>query len=134
MTNQLVPTAPTTPRLASQNRLDYVGIFLSGLCGIHCLALPVLVLLAPIWHESELLHAAFHPIMAVLIMPVTLRSIYNDSCGSDFLRIGLVVVWLAIPAHTVLGEVPGLLLTIVGSALLVSGHRGNIRCRNTANS
>lgn len=111
------------------NAWDRLGVLLSGLCAVHCLALPILVLVMPLWHGSEFLHAAFHPVMAALVMPVTLRSIHRDSCGSDLLRIGLAVIWIALPVHAFFGELPGLALTLFGSAMLISGHRGNIQCR-----
>ncbi len=63
-------------------RLDAVAIGLSGICVIHCLALPVLVVFIPVF--SQFSEAEwFHKTLVLLALPVSgfaiLRSTYEPS-------------------------------------------------------
>ncbi|NNF58064.1 MAG: MerC family mercury resistance protein [Rhodothermaceae bacterium] len=108
---------------------DRFGVALSGLCAAHCLALPVLLLALPCEVLGATLHEALHPAIAAFLVPVTLRAARNAP-GAGLLHAGLALVWLAVPTHAFLGECLGLLLTLVGSGLLISGHRTNLFCRH----
>ncbi|MDX1439492.1 MAG: MerC domain-containing protein [Rubricoccaceae bacterium] len=119
-------------RRLSSDRWDQLGVVLSGLCAVHCLVLPIMLLALPVWNTVHFVHEAAHPIMAGLVLPVTLKALRNNPCGTPLLLRGLGLIWIAIPVHAFVGETAGLLLTLVGSAMLIVGHRGNMQCRKTA--
>lgn len=110
--------------------LDRGAICASGLCLVHCLALPfalgALPLLAGLADASEQLH-----LLAVLVtLPVSIVAI---SAGrrrhGEAMPVILVGVGLALLVGGVFAE-PALLetsLTVVGSMLLVLGHIANLR-------
>lgn len=125
------PTKSVSLKVA--NRWDRIGVALSGLCAIHCLALPVLLVVLP-FVDAHLLHNAVHPVMAMFVAPVAIRSLRKETCGAGLLRFGLLMVCMALPAHMILGDGFALVLTLAGSALLVVGHRCNLRCRHAADN
>lgn len=125
-----VPTTISSPTIL-QTTWDRLGIGLSGLCALHCLALPLLIALLPLWSFGETLHTWLHPVFAVLLIPVTwfaVRSVYREKRPrriAGYLIVGLALVWLAIPAHLLLGELSETLVTLVGSLFLIAGHWQN---------
>lgn len=124
------PAPAFAPSLSASAR-DRLGVLLSGLCAVHCLALPVLLLAVFCTEMGTQLHETAHPVMAAVLLPVTLRAT-KDAHGARLLHVGLAVVWFAVPAHVFLGECFGLALTLAGSALLIVGHRTNLFCRQTS--
>lgn len=68
---------------------DAIGIGLSGLCLIHCLALPVLLSLGPalVWMENEWVHLG----LAGLALLATLNAMRGWPRG----RLGIVLTGLA---------------------------------------
>ncbi len=107
---------------------DRLGMLLSGLCAAHCLLIPLLLVALPLWHEVPALHEVWHPVAAVLLVPVTLRAA-RWGIGPHSVRLlrgGLALVWLGVAAHVSLGERAGVGLTLVGSLLLIAGHGCNL--------
>ena len=113
---------------ASRNPIpDRLGIALSGLCALHCLALPFAVTLVPVLASSALGTLAgaewFH---AALLVPVTLVS------GTVLGRRALKSAWLAALLVSALFAMTGALfvgeewlekaLTLGGAGLLMFAH------------
>lgn len=121
---------------------DRAGISLSGLCVLHCLLLPVVLAVAPVWTVGETVHAWLHPLFAIILVPTTLVAAvggfnrHNSWHVITFLAVGLTVI---IVAGYLGNDRPGTSLettvTIVGSALLIAGHvlnwRMGVRMRPT---
>ena len=101
---------------------------LSGLCAVHCLLMPAVLLVLPLWRGAHVLHEIVHPVLSIILVPVTIRAMRRSVDGVRWLQAGLAAVWAALPVHALLGETAGLALTLVGSALLIAGHRCNLRC------
>lgn len=112
-----------------RDRLDRVGVLLSGLCALHCVASIVLVsvlglggqaLLAPAIHEIGL-------VLAVVVGAVTLGigAVRHGLPGP--LLIGTIGVTLMAMALLVGHGVPEALLTIAGVALVATAHIRNLR-------
>ncbi len=115
---------------------DRLGIWLSGICLVHCLLLPITLFLLPLgamlltWHED--VHLAF----ALLLVPTTLLAFYQGyRCHHQkrvlgWFGVGLSLVLLAsFPGHDVLGVIGGTAVTMLGSGLLIWGHWQNWRLR-----
>ena len=125
--------APQAASSFSSAVWDRLGVFLSGLCAMHCLTLPVLLLTLPCEILGAQIHEALHPAMAVFLIPITLRAA-RQAPGARLLHTGLTLVWLAVPGHAFAGECVGLVLTLAGSAALILGHRANLFCRHEAHT
>lgn len=122
------PTLKPALRPASRS-WDRAGLLLSGLCAVHCLLMPLLLVLLPL-HGAHALHDAWHPATAALLVPVTLRAAQRGgSPGSaGLLWGGLAIVGLSLVAHDLLDEIAGVGLSLVGSLFLIAGHGCNLRC------
>ncbi len=117
---------------------DRLGIGLSTLCLIHCLALPVLVSLLPIVPVPEVIHEWSHPVLAVVILPtivLAIRRSAHDRRIHAYLIGGFAVIltgWAV--GHSVLGFLAETTFTVAGSVLLIIGHVLNYRhhqvCKN----
>src|SRR5690625_5907200 len=61
---------------------DRIGIGISGICAIHCLILPVLISLMPLWGFTSFMHGWAHPIFLLLLVPTIFyaarRSYFED--------------------------------------------------------
>lgn len=115
--------------LSIRNRLDRVGVLLSGLCALHCVLGIVLVsalglgghaLLAPAVHQIGLL-------LAVVIGAATIGigALRHGALGP--LLIGSVGVMLMAAAIGVGHGLPEAVLTIAGVALVATAHMRNLR-------
>lgn len=112
---------------------DRTGIWLSGICMVHCLALPVMLLLVPLWPSLGPAHGWLHPAFAVMLIGTTLPAAFSAwrrhrSPGlAALLLAGLAVVMVAM----LIGRTGGVVLedgiTLLGSAMLIAGHWKNGR-------
>lgn len=117
---------------------DKLAIGLSLACVIHCLALPVLLVLLPGIAALQLNNESFHLWMVVAVLP---SSIYALTLGCKqhkryqllFLGfIGIVLMILALLlGETLIGELGEKILTTIGGVLVATGHWFNYRLCNT---
>ncbi|PKP99798.1 MAG: MerC mercury resistance protein [Alphaproteobacteria bacterium HGW-Alphaproteobacteria-13] len=118
------------------NVVEGVALSTSLLCLVHCLALPVLLLLLPgvigLFARSE----AFHYVALALVVPAALAAFrlgYRRHRARRPALLGLAGV-----ACLVIALLPGttegseLWFTVAGSLLLVAGHTMNWRLRTHA--
>lgn len=121
----------------AQSATDKLSIFLSTACVIHCLALPVILVLLPSAVASFLSNEAFHLWMVIAIVP---SSIFALSLGCKqheryrFLLLGMVGLVLLVGAiifgHDLFAGKGEQILTVVGSVCIVVAHWFNFRlCR-----
>ena len=119
-------------------RFDALGLTLSGLCLIHCVAIPVAALSAPtllglLAGEDTLTHIA----LLALALPIggfAFFSSWRRHRSSDTLIIGIVgLVVMALGVSHVFGHDNEIILTITGVLTvgcahginLIRGHRGS---------
>ncbi|MEX1011758.1 MAG: MerC domain-containing protein [Balneolaceae bacterium] len=134
------PTHDSKPDRSLTARLlwDRIGISLSAICTVHCLLLPVFISLLPVWPALHEVQEWAHPVLIVLLLPVTwfaARRSHFDRKISTILFIGLVLViagWLI--GHNWLGYREELILTLAGSLFLVAGHWKNYRHHQTCSN
>lgn len=115
--------------LAIRDRLDGLGVFLSGLCAVHCVAglilVPLLglgggVLLSPRIHEVGLALA-----IAVGVVTLGLSALRHGRLGPALLgALGLVLMGLALGVGHGAREA---VLTIAGVSLVAFAHWQNLR-------
>lgn len=125
--------ASTSPVLRREIVLHRAGMALSGLCLVHCLMLPLLLVAAPVmvlanlptaWLGAEWFHAALLVPVVLVSGPVLWRG------GAR--RIGVLVAALAalIAAVFVASDVLETALTVAGALGLLFAHRIALRqCR-----
>ena len=107
---------------------DRVGIGLSSICAIHCLLVPVVIALIPLWPAFEEFHAYTHLIFFLAIAPTVILSLqrkHESRSVSVYLLSGVLVIFLAWYFNEYLGEYGEAGITLIGSALLIKGHWTN---------
>ena len=122
----------------TQAMTDKLAIGLSLACTLHCLALPVLLVLLPSMAALQLDNEAFHIWMVAAVLPI---SIYALTLGCKqhkryqlFLwggiGLGLLVLALALGEERI-GEIGEKTLTVLGATFVAIGHWFNYRLCNT---
>lgn len=112
--------------------LDHAAIALSGLCLVHCLLLPVIIIALPLLGQLNATH--FHAQLLIVVIPVSLFAftlgfrrhanqaiIAGGIAGISLLFIGGTV------AHANFGLLADSLLTMAGSIVLATSHYYNNR-------
>ncbi len=124
----------TATLAASPGLADRIGLIVSGACVVHCLVLPALVAMLPLWPTAGAWHGWLHPVFALILVPTTIGAAAAGYRKHGRRRIvvllagGLVVVLAAGGlgfAHP--GAVAETALTLAGSGLLIAGHWRNWR-------
>src|SRR5690625_7496763 len=50
--------------------LHRLGVGISGICTLHCLLLPVVVTMLPLWQAAEWIHDWLHPLFILVVLPI----------------------------------------------------------------
>ncbi|MEM5515373.1 MerC domain-containing protein [Henriciella sp. AS95] len=112
-------------RAMTARAIDASAITLSGLCMIHCLALPLLAAMLPLagaWAQAEWVHKAF----VLIALPLSGFAIVRGSrshAGAGFILLAVTGLTLLLaaaflePLHEV--ETP---VTVTGALMLASAH------------
>ncbi len=117
---------------------DFAAISLSGLCLLHCLALPVLAAFLPllaVWAEAEWVHAAF----VAFALPLTGTALWRAHRQRP-LPLGLIVLAVGGLTGLLLGALPWsaesleVPLTVTGGLMLASAHLWNWKRRPHAHA
>lgn len=113
---------------------DKTAVSLSLLCALHCLAMPVAVVLLPTLAGLAIAEEGFHLWMVFAVIPV---SIYALTMGCkkhkryQLLVIGgiglAIVLAAALLGHDLLGEMWEKVLTVIGVNVIAVGHIWNYR-------
>ncbi|MBT6584605.1 MAG: MerC domain-containing protein [Gammaproteobacteria bacterium] len=119
--------------------LDKASISLSVVCAIHCLLLPLALVLIPSMAVLPIADERFHQLLVVLVLPTSLFALTIGCrrhrqwrvmvCGA----LGLTVLLLTVLAgHEMLGEFGEKSLTLLGAILVAISHIINFRqCKAT---
>lgn len=118
------------------NMIEGTAVSASVLCLVHCLALPVLLLLLPgvigLFAQSE----AFHYVALALVLPSALAAFwlgYRRHGDWRPVPLGLLgVTCLVVALLPGIGEGFEIGITVGGSLLLIAGHAINWRLRARA--
>ena len=121
----------------SDNTLDQASIGLSFLCVVHCLALPVVLVLAPSLASLPLGDEHFHLWLVMLVVPTSSLALFLGCRRHRRWHISVwgitgvsVLLMTAVFGHSVLGEVGERAFTVIGAVLVAIGHGLNYKlCR-----
>ncbi len=112
--------------------LDHAAIALSGLCLVHCLLLPIIIVAAPLLAQLNETH--FHAQMLLVVLPVSLFAFahgYRRHGNKRIIAGGIAGIALLFTggtvAHANYGPLADVLLTIAGSLILATSHYFNNR-------
>ena len=113
---------------------DKMAIGLSIACAIHCLALPVLILMLPSMAALNLDNEVFHVWMVVAVIPCSVYALFLG-CKEHNRRqlfvlgsIGLSMLALALVlGEARIGEAGEKIMTLLGASLVAVGHWLNYR-------
>ena len=125
-----------------QTLSDKTAIGLSLLCTLHCLALPVILVVFPSIAALQLDNEKFHLWMIVAVIPT---SIYALTLGCKQHKqphvlaagaMGLLFLILAVVIdERLLGDIGERMVTLIGAGFIALGHYRNYRlCQQHANS
>lgn len=113
-----------------QKILDNFGITVSSICAIHCILLPLLLILSPYIELAFFTSHEFHETLLYFILPTSLLAFilgcrkHND----DIVKLGgicaIFVLLIAISLHDI-DEVLSVILTLFASTLLIFTHLRN---------
>ncbi len=113
--------------------LDRISLVFSGLCILHCLAVPVLLVLVPLGSGLVASDSHFHQAALLIIVPISLVAFglgYRQHRQLSVPAVGLAGLSLLVAA-AYWGHSAGLLaesvLSIGASALLIMAHWKNLR-------
>ena len=116
---------------------DKAAISLSGLCLVHCLALPLLVAFYPVAFVLALSEEFFHWAMVMIAIPISTTSLFVG-CQKHEKRQGLLLGGIALllltapfaALHEAINEQMEVVVTVLGALLLATAHIMNFRlCR-----
>lgn len=111
---------------------DRVGIGLSGVCAIHCLLVPVVVALIPLWPAFEEFHEYTHLIFFIAIAPAVYLSLRGRNKSlkiTILLALGVCVIFFAWFFNESLSDYGEAGITLIGSILLITGHWLNYKSK-----
>lgn len=124
------------PRL--QQWIDSSAVAISALCAVHCLALPVVMIVFPLLAGSVLMDEFFHQMLLWVILPTSALAVllarrsHPDRLVLVLVGAGLVILVVgALWAHDNAQPWVDKLLALVGGGILALGHVRNFRlCRH----
>jgi len=118
----------------NQILIDKISISLSVLCAIHCLAIPLVVVLWPALVGLPLHNETFHLWLVIAILPMSIYALtlgckkHKRSRVLIFGGVGLFVLTATVVlGHERLGENWEKTLTVFGAVLVALGHVLNYR-------
>ena len=114
--------------------LDWLAVLISALCALHCLALPVLLLVFPLLIGSVFTDEDFHRLILWVILPTSLIAVaaarYRHPDTRVLLWVGTGMALLLLAALWAHDRAPvwvDVSLTTTGGLILAVGHIRNLR-------
>ena len=122
--------SPTT------NRLDRAAVFLSGLCLLHCLAVPFALLLGPAlgqWLDSS--ESQVHWVLLALALPISgialWRGYVKNPSPLTLALGGFGLAFMLLGVSHVFGDAYEIAFTVIGVVMLLSAHLRNMTAGHT---
>ena len=113
---------------------DKAAVVLSIACAVHCLLLPVALIVLPAIATLPLGDESFHQMLLMGVIPVSMMAMLLGCrqhrnawvAGTCLLGLG-ILLFAALFGHDLAGEAGEKILTVLGSAVVVFGHVQNYR-------
>lgn len=127
------PRLPTT-------LFDRMAVALSTVCLLHCLAVPFIVTVVPLVGSALVPDQAFHWLLLVLVLPMSLWALACGCRRHRHLPIGvtgavglIILIAVGVAGHGALSEMGERLATSLGSAVVALAHVMNHRLTRANN-
>ena len=118
-------------KIMKTNVLDLLGMSVSGLCVVHCLLTPLLLVFSPIYWGELFAHETVHLLFLILGSSFALLSLnhgYRKHQQLSILFLGAIGLLLLFLALTFIeGSSYEIGVTLLGGLLLISAHFKNWR-------
>ena len=122
--------------VSMQRILDNFGLTISAACAIHCILLPILLILSPYIELTFITSHGFHESLMYFILPTSVIA-FTLGCkrhNDDMVKLGgicgIFVLLIAIALHD-FSEALSIILTLFASSLLIFTHlRNRTLCSN----
>ncbi|MEL7537222.1 MAG: MerC domain-containing protein [Pseudomonadota bacterium] len=118
---------------------DRLAVALSGLCIVHCISIPVLLVSSHLLGGLFAVDQHFHEVLLLALLPISAIAFgvgYRRHQNRGILFRGgiglLIVTFAATVGHHMLGPVLESIINIAGSVLLILAHRDNVRLARAA--
>ncbi|MES1929049.1 hypothetical protein SADO_07332 [Salinisphaera dokdonensis CL-ES53] len=115
-------------------KLDKAAVALSALCLVHCLALPLVLALFPVFGFAVVEHGTFHQLILIVIIPTTVVALgagyrrHRRNVVPLFGTLGVIALILAaFGAHALGADIVERSVTVVGGLLIAVAHIQNFR-------
>lgn len=115
-------------------KLDRAAVVLSGLCLIHCLALPIVLAIFPMLGGFFIPHETFHQLILVVVLPTTALALgtgYRAHRRAGVTVLGSIgvlgLIAAAFAVHRMGAEEIERFMTILGGVVLAAAHAWNFR-------
>lgn len=119
------------------NLSDKLAIGLSAACTVHCLLLPLIIVVIPQIAGMAIASEEFHEWIIFFVLPISIFALTMGCRQHQRYRLlipgvgGLLILVLAVLTEEMLGEWAEKSLTLLGSALIAFGHYQNYKlCQN----
>ena len=113
--------------------LDGVGIGISSVCMIHCLFLPLIIVLSPAWSSWLDIPEDIHPWLLALALPFSGTVLWRAASAFPraklSLALGLTGLAMMSAALFIEREKVEIAMTSIGALLVASAHLRNWRSR-----
>ena len=125
---------------SAQQNSDKLSIFVSITCALHCLLMPAFLITTSSFIALQIDNEFLHGVMLLIIFPISIFALLTGLSNHDgkisFLSgcIGFITLLYAYFAgEEILGEWGEIIMTLIGSAILVFAHWQNFKlCRDQA--
>tara|TARA_Y100000590_G_scaffold213754_1_gene242267 strand:+ start:2395 stop:2790 length:396 start_codon:yes stop_codon:yes gene_type:complete len=118
--------------ISSSNSFDKFAIYLSVLCAVQCLILPISLLFIPAFSLLPLADESFHELLLLFVIPISAFAMISGCRKHKIYNIifyviaglGIMIV-SAVWGHDLFGETGEIVSTLVGTSILSFGHVKN---------
>lgn len=113
--------------------VDVLAVVAPIICIIHCLAFPVLLACLPVVRHSGMLEGFSDQLLAVAMLGLCALAIapgfakHRRKSVLALMIVGFALVWLSSYVETAWGEVPHLVISILGSIFVIKANLDNRR-------
>lgn len=110
--------------------LDKLGMIISGVCVIHCLLTPVIILSLP-WFEDIFSHEVVHLSLLLFLFPLAIFTFthgYKTHKKLSIVMMGAIgIIFISIPILIHPTELIEQAITVTGSIILIIAHYNNLK-------
>jgi len=118
--------------ISSSNSFDKFAIYLSVLCAVQCLILPISLIFIPAVSLLPLADESFHKLLLLFVIPISALAMISGCRKHKIYNIiyyviaglGIMIV-SAVWGHDLFGETGEIVSTLVGTSILSYGHVKN---------